>query len=78
MNTSYHGIRKFLISLLNPLTQDEYDVNNFFEATGKINSVSFEDISEEFIFVTFDVKSLFTSVPLKKIIEIILNMLCTC
>ena len=71
INTTYHGIGKFLTSLLNPLAKNEYVVKNSFEAAAKINSTSFGYISDEYTFVSFDVESLFTNVPLKK--TIILN-----
>ena len=61
------------IWLLNPLAQNEYVVKDLFEAAAKINSVSFGDISDEYTFVSFDIESLFTNVPLEETIEIILN-----
>ena len=73
INTPFHGIWKFLTSLLNPSAQNEYIVKDSFEAGAKINSISFGDISDEYSFVSFDVESLFSDVPLKKTIEIILN-----
>ena len=73
INTPYHGIGKFLTSLLNPLAQNEYVVKDSFEAAAKINLISFGDTSDEYTFASFDVESLFTNVPLKKTIEIILN-----
>lgn len=48
-------------------------VANYFEVATKINLISFEDIIGEYTFVYFDIESLFTKVPLKKTIEIILN-----
>ena len=75
--TPYHGIGKFLTSLLNPLGQNEYVVKGSFEAAAKINSISSGDISDEYTFVSFHVQSLFTNVPLKKTIEIILNRVCS-
>ena len=73
INTPYHSIGKFLTPLLNPLAQNKYVVKDFFEAAAKINSVSFGEISSEYTFISFDVESLFTNVPLKKTVEIILN-----
>ena len=69
MSKSYHGIGKFLTSLLNPLAQNEYVVKD----PAKINSISFGDISDQNTFVSFDVELLFKNVSLKKTIEIILN-----
>ena len=74
INTLYHGIGKFLTSLLNPLAQNEYVVKDFFEAAAKINSISFDGMNDERTFGSFDVESLFTNVPLKETIEIILNI----
>ena len=37
INTPYHSIGKFLTSLLNPSTQNEYVVKDSFEAATKIN-----------------------------------------
>ena len=47
-------------------------VKDSFEAAAKINLILF-DMSDEYNFVSFDVKSLFTNVLLRKTIEIILN-----
>ena len=42
-----------------------------FEAAGKINSILFDDICDEYTLVFFDIESLFANVPLKKTIKII-------
>ena len=39
-----------------------------FEAAGKINSILFDDICDEYTLVFFDIESLFANVPLKKTI----------
>ena len=38
-----------------------------------MNMLLVDDINDEYTFVSFDVKSLFTNAPLKKTIEMILN-----
>ena len=77
INTPYHGITKFLTSLLNPLALNEYVAKDSFEAAAKINLISLDDMSDEYTFVSFDVESLFTNVPLKKTIEIIFTRVCS-
>ena len=39
--------------------------------------ISLDDMSDEYTFVSFDVESLFTNVPLKKTIEIIFTRVCS-
>ena len=73
INTPYHGIGKFLKSLLNPLAQNKYVVKDSFEAAAKINLILRGCISDEYTFVSSEVESLLQNVPLKKNIEIILN-----
>ena len=51
INTPYQGIGKPLTSLLNPLAQNEYVVKDSFEAAVKINSISFDNMSDEYTFV---------------------------
>ena len=50
INTPCQGIGKFLTSLLNPLAQNECAVKDSFEAATKINSISFDDMSDEYTF----------------------------
>ena len=64
---------KFLTWLWNPLAQNEYVVQDCFEAAAKINLMSFGDISDGYTFASLEFEPLFTNVPLKKTIEIILN-----
>ena len=72
-NTPYYGISKFLSNLLNPLTENEYVAKDSFGAANKIREIPKELFDEGYRFVSFDVESLFTSVPLKKTINIILD-----
>ena len=71
--TVYYGVGKYLSNLLNPLTLNEYSLKDSFEATQRIHSISTELFAKGYQYISFDVVSLFTNVPLKKTIEIILK-----
>ena len=72
-DTPYYGISKFLSKLLNPLTENQYVVKHLFIATNKIRQIPKELFDHGYRFVSFDMESLFTSVPLSKTINIILD-----
>ena len=69
----YHGVGKFLSSLLNPLTQNDFTVKDSFDAATRIKDIPTELFEEEYVYVSFDVESLFTNVPLKETVDIILD-----
>ena len=74
-NTPYYRIAKFLANLLNPLTLNDFAVKDSFDAADKTQEILKELFDSGYRFVSFDVISLFTNVPLAKSIDIILNCL---
>ena len=74
-NTSHYKIVQYLSSLLQPLTINSYALKDSFDTANEIKSVSSEIFEDGYQFVSFDVKSLFTTVPLNKTINIILNQI---
>ena len=69
---------KFLTNLLNPLTQNDHSVKDSFEASIRIQNISPTLFEQGYVFVSFDVVSLFTNLslfysPLDRTIKIILN-----
>ena len=72
-NTPCYGISKFLSNLLNPLTENQCVVKYSFTAANKIRKIPKELFDHGSRFVSFDVEWLFTSVPLSKTINIILD-----
>ena len=72
-NTPYYGIAKFIVNLFNPLTLNDFTVKDSFDAANKIQEISKELVDSGYKFVSFDVISLFTNVPLAKTIDIILK-----
>ena len=71
--TAYQPVAKFLTNLLNPLTTNEFSIKDTFDAASHINNLPSKLFDDGYKFVSFDVKSLFTNVPLKKTVNIILN-----
>ena len=65
-NTSHYGVGKFLMCLLNPLTQNVHSVKDSFEAVDHICSIPTEFFDEGYRYFSFDVTLLFTNVPLNK------------
>ena len=60
--------------VLYPLTQNQFSIKQSFHAANKINSTLREvKNSNDLVFVSFDVVSLFTNVPLKETVNIILK-----
>ena len=72
-NTPYYEVGKFLTSLLEPLTKNQYVVKDSFEAVDRIKDIPKEYFEQGYKYVSFDLESLFTSVPLKKTIQVILD-----
>ena len=65
-----YNIGKFLSSLLQPLTYNDYNLKGSFDAINRNRSILPELFDEDYQFVSFDVQS-FTNVPVKKLTNII-------
>ena len=63
--TAYQPVAKYLTNLLIPLTTNEFTIKDTFDAVSHINNVPKKLFDDGFRFVSFDVKSLFTNIPLK-------------
>ena len=55
------------------LTENEFTVKDSFDAANEIQAIPSELVDEGYRFVSFDVTSLFTNVPLNRTIKIILK-----
>jgi hypothetical protein len=71
--TAYEFVAKYLSKLLYPLTFNEHKLKDSFDAVNRIHNISPTLFSEGYRFVSFDVTSLFTNIPLHKTVNIILN-----
>ena len=63
-----YNLAKFINSIINPFASNQYTVKNSYDFTKLINSFQHSGVM-----VSFDIESLFTNVPLKETIDIILN-----
>ena len=70
-NTPHYGIGKYLSSLINPLTHNDYSVKDTFEAVSQIYSILAELFERGSQYYSLDDVSLFTNVPLNSTINII-------
>ena len=68
--TTTYQLAKYLAKLLSPLANSEYTVTSTKDFIEKIKNVKVPDGHQ---LILFDVKSLFTNVPLQKAIDIILK-----
>ena len=66
-------VLEIFIILLNSLTINNYSVEDSFEAAKRINTILPELFNEAYKLISFDVTSLFTNVPLKRAVSIILK-----
>ena len=65
--TFNYNCAKFLVPILTPLTTNEFTVKNSIEFAKELNSFKFND---SLFLASFDVKSLFTNIPLAETIDI--------
>ena len=72
-STPHYNVDKFLSSLLNPPTENDYNLCDSFHAVSAIKTIPQNLFNEDHCFVSFDVVSLFTNVLLKRTIDIILK-----
>ena len=73
IGSTHYGVGKFISNMLNPLTLNNYNLKDSFEAADRIESIPKHLYDEGYQLVSFDVKSLFTNVPLQKTVNIILD-----
>ena len=72
-SSCYYNVGAYLTELPNPLTQNEFVIKDCFDAANKIRLIPPEVFDEGYVLVSFDAASLFTNVPLKRTIDIILD-----
>ena len=70
IGTASYQLAKYLAKRLSPLAQSNYTINSTKDLMIKIKN---EKVQENYEMVSFDVKSLFTSVPLEHTIDIIIK-----
>ena len=71
--TAHSSIGKYLCEILKPLSTNEFTLKDSFDAAERIRNIPPDDLENDFQFVSFDVVSLFTNVPLKRTLNLILD-----
>ena len=71
--TPHYNIGKSLSSLSSPLIVNDYNLRDSFHAVSEIKTIPHSLFDRSYRFVSFDIATLFTNVPLKRTIEIILK-----
>ena len=72
IGTASYQLAKYLAQLLSPLTRSRYTVNR---TKGLLVKIKNEKVPQNCNMVSFDVKSLFTSVPIEYTIDIIIKQI---
>ena len=70
VGTATYKTAKYLATLLSPITSSEYNIKNSYEF---VKSIKNTKIPNGYNMISFDIKNLFTNVPLDKTIKIILK-----
>ena len=71
MNTHNYGISKFLVPILAPYTINQYSVKDSFTFVRELGGLNIRNG----VMASFDVKSLFTNIPIQETLNICLNKL---
>ena len=71
--SSHSLVGKYLAQLLYPLTNNDFTLRDSFEAVNRIQDIPSSLFMNGYKNVSFDVESLFTNVPIKKTIDVILT-----
>ena len=71
--TTHCLVGKYLASLLNPLTINEYSLKDSFDAANRIKCIPQKLLENGYQYISFDVESLFSNVPIKRTVDIILK-----
>ena len=71
--TAFSHVGRFLSTLLQPLTLNEFTLKDTFDAATRINSIPKQLLNDGYKLISFDVVSLFTNVPLDYTVNIILD-----
>ena len=74
IGSTHYNLWKYITKLLNPLTQNKYSLKDTFDAAELIKKIPKELIrNEEYTLISLDVVSLFTNLPLRKTVNIVLD-----
>ena len=69
----HYSTGKVLTNLLSPLAMNEFTLKDSFDAVNKIKNIPPHLFDDGYNHISFDVESLFTNVPFKRTVDIILK-----
>ena len=69
--SSHYCVGKYLAQLLYPFTNNEFTLKDSFEAINHIEDIPFTLFVNGYKYVSFDVESLSSNIPMKKTINVI-------
>ena len=69
--TTHYEIGKYLNQLLHPLTINEHTIKDTFDTKTRIETMDQSYFKQGYKYVSFDVESLFTNVPLQKTLQVV-------
>ena len=75
--TTHCLVGKYFTNLLNPLTINEYSVKDSFDAANRIKGISQRLFENGYQYISFDIESLFTNVPIKRTVDLVLKRIYT-
>ena len=70
INTAPYKLAKYLVSILSPLTTNQYSIKDSFSFVKEVVNLNFEHC----FMASFDIKSLFTNIPLDETISLTTNL----
>ena len=69
--TTRYGVGKFLSQLQQSLTKNEHTVKDTFDAKTRVETIDKALFTQRYQYISFDVESLFTNVPLERTLAIV-------
>ena len=71
-NCASYKISKYLVDILSPLAENQYTLKNSAQLTQEIDKITIHD---KMFMASFDIKDLYTNIPLKETVEITMSLL---
>ncbi len=70
INTAHYGIAKYLVPIIRPITENDYTLRDTFDFVNQLQTLQ---VPAGAVMASFDVTSLFTSLPLVEMVDLVTN-----